>query len=68
MGSDDVWTGTVVKKARQLMDGSNLYRRVTVETDVGRTEKIRVDRELWKELEVGDRLVKEAGQEPRRAP
>lgn len=67
MGHEDAWTGTVVEKSRQLLDGSNLYRRVTVRTEAGTTEKIRVDRALWKELEVGDRLVKDAGQEPRLA-
>lgn len=67
MNQDDAWTGTVVKKSRELLDGSNLYRQVTIHTDGDRTEKVRVDRALWKSLEVGDRLVKDAGQEPRRA-
>src|SRR4051812_47344321 len=67
MGRVDVWTGTVVKKSRKLLDGSNLYRQVTVQTDTGTTEKIRVDRALWKELKVGDRLVRDAGREPRPA-
>jgi hypothetical protein len=62
----DAWSGTVVKKSRGLLDGSNLYRRVTVRTDDDRTEKIRVDRALWKDLRVGDRLVKDAGGEPHR--
>lgn len=60
------WSGTVVKKSRALLDGSNLYRRVTIETDGGGTEKVRVDRALWRELEVGDRLVREPGARPRR--
>ena len=67
MGREDAWIGTVVKKSRELLDGSNLYRQVTVQTDDDRTEKVRVDRALWKELNVGDRLVKDVGQEPRRA-
>lgn len=67
MGHEDAWTGTVVKKSRKLLDGSNLYRQVTVQTETGTTEKIRVDRALWKELKVGDRLVKDAGREPRPA-
>lgn len=67
MAHEDAWTGTVVKKSRELLDGSNLYRQVTVQTDAGHTEKIRVGRALWKELKAGDRLVKDAGQEPRRA-
>lgn len=67
MGHEDAWTGTVVKKSRKLLDGSNLYRQVTVRTDAGTTEKFRVDRALRKELTVGDRLVKDVGQEPRPA-
>lgn len=67
MSNEEAWTGTVVKKSRELLDGSNLYRQVTVQIDAGTTEKIRVDRALWKELEVGDRLVKDAGQDARRA-
>lgn len=65
MHDDDVWSGTVTEKSRKLLDGSNFYRQVTVETDDGRVERLRLDRALWKELKVGDRLVKDAGQEPR---
>jgi hypothetical protein len=67
MSAKDAWSGTVVKKSRALLDGSNLYRRVTVRTDDGRMEKVRVDRGLWKQLDVGDRLLKDAGQQPRLA-
>lgn len=67
MGRDDAWSATVLKKSRRLLDGSNLYRQVTIRTDDGRTDTIRVDRSLWKEIGVGDRLVKEAGEDPRRA-
>ena len=67
MSVEDAWSGSVVKKSRGLLDGSDLYRRVTVRIDDGRVEKIRVDRALWKQLDVGDRLLKEAGQEPRLA-
>ncbi|MFI5623567.1 hypothetical protein ACIA03_08890 [Nocardioides sp. NPDC051685] len=67
MSNDESWDGTVVKKSRAMLDGSNLYRRVTIRTESGETQKVRVHRALWKELEVGDRIAKEAGQEPRRA-
>ncbi len=67
MARKGAWSGTVIKKSRELLDGSNLYRRVSVETDGGETEKIRVDRSLWKELHLGERLVKDAGQNVRRA-
>jgi len=67
MQNQDTWTGTVTEKSRRLLDGSNLYRQVTVQTDDGRAETIRIERALWKELKVGDRLVKDSEQEPRRA-
>jgi hypothetical protein len=67
MDRTDSWSGTVVKKRRGLLDGSNLYRRLTIRTDDGRTERIRVDRALWKQLGVGDRVVKDADHELRRA-
>lgn len=66
MENEDSWTGTVVKKSRALLDGSNLYRQVTVQTDGGATHKVRVDRSLWKELQLGDRLAGDA-EEVRRA-
>ncbi|GAA2064074.1 hypothetical protein GCM10009839_89390 [Catenulispora yoronensis] len=63
----DAWTGTVVKKSRALLDGSNLYRRLKVRTEDGTVVTAKVDRELWKQLDVGDRLVKKDGEDPRRA-
>ncbi|MEJ6549621.1 hypothetical protein PQI66_08705 [Corynebacterium sp. USCH3] len=66
MAKNDSWTGTVTGKSRALLDGANMYRRVTVRTDTGATRKTRVDRPLWKELQAGDRLVKERGHKPRR--
>ena len=66
MSDESAWTAVVVKKSRALLDGSNLYRRVTIRHDDGSEEKIRVGRALWKQLAPGDRLVKEAGQDPRR--
>ncbi len=67
MSDQTEWTGVVTKKSRALLDGSNLYRRVTIKQDGGNEAKIRVDRSLWKRIEVGDRLVKKAGQDPRPA-
>lgn len=65
MSNQTAWNAVVVKKSRALLDGSNLYRRVTIRHDNGAEEKIRVSRALWKQIHVGDRLVKEAGQDPR---
>ncbi|SDK55160.1 hypothetical protein SAMN05428985_104467 [Nocardioides sp. YR527] len=67
MSNDESWDGTVVKKSRAMLDGSSLYRRLTIRTESGQTQKVRVDRALWKELEVGDRILKEAGADPHRA-
>lgn len=64
--NDDAWTGTVVKKSRGLMDGSNLYRRLHVRLEGGDVTKVKVDKDLWEELEVGDPLVKRAGSDPQR--
>ena len=61
------WSGTVTKKSRGLLDGSNLYRRLKIRLDDGTQIDVSVDRDLWKQLEVGDRLVKQEGEKPQRA-
>ena len=62
----NAWSGTVAKKSRALLDGSNLYRRLTVRLDDGSVIEVKVDRDLWKQLEVGDRLTKQEGEKPQR--
>jgi len=64
----DAWSGTIVKKSRALLDGSNLYRRLKVRLDDGTQMTVKVDRALWKQLEVGDRLVQTEGSAPAREP
>lgn len=64
--NEETWSGTVVKKSRALFDGSNLYRRLEVRLDDGTAKEVKVDRDLWKQLAVGDRLGKPAGEKPRR--
>ena len=63
---ENTWSGTVVKKSRALLDGSNLYRRLKLRLDDGTLIKVKVDRGLWKQLKAGDRLVKREGEDPRR--
>ncbi|PXX61099.1 hypothetical protein DFR70_109291 [Nocardia tenerifensis] len=58
------WHGTVVKKSRGLLDGSNLYRRLFVRLDDGSTVKIRVNKALWNSLQEGDSLTKRDGADP----
>ena len=60
----DSWDGTVVKKSRGLMDGSNMYRRLKVQLSDGQTRKVRVSRALWDSVVVGDALSKADGQDP----
>ncbi|GHJ47239.1 hypothetical protein Cs7R123_45810 [Catellatospora sp. TT07R-123] len=67
MTDQDVWEGIVEDKSHAAFDGANLYRRVTVRVADGSTLKVRVPRALWQDLAVGDRLVKAAGTDPRRA-
>lgn len=66
MTDHDAWSGTVVRRSRGLLDGSNLYRRVTVRLEDGSTRRVRVGRELWEAVAVGDRLEQPAGGHPRR--
>lgn len=63
---EDSWSGTVVKKSRGLLDGSNLYRRLKVRLDDGTQRDVKVGRDVWEQLQVGDRLVKPEGEDPRR--
>ncbi|MFE6971650.1 hypothetical protein [Isoptericola sp. NPDC057653] len=65
--TDDGWSGTVRKKSRGLLDGSNLYRRLELELDDGTSTTVRVGKDLWRQVEVGDRLVKDADGDPRPA-
>jgi hypothetical protein len=61
---NDAWEGVVVKKRRGLLDGSNLYRRLTIRLPDGTTTKVRVDRDLWNRITEGDVVSKAAGEEP----
>ncbi|MGI5241108.1 DUF7489 domain-containing protein [Dactylosporangium sp. CA-139066] len=65
--NENAWSGTVAKKSRALLDGSNLYRRLEVRLDDGTHLDVKVDRDLWNQLEVGDRLEQQDGEKPRRA-
>ncbi|WP_432994725.1 DUF7489 domain-containing protein [Dactylosporangium sp. CA-233914] len=64
--NESTWSGTVAKKSRALLDGSNLYRRLEIRLDDGTHVDVKVDRDLWNQLEVGDRLVKPEGEKPHR--
>ncbi|HET6742569.1 MAG TPA: hypothetical protein VFH76_26700 [Kribbella sp.] len=66
MADGDAWTGVVVKKSRAMYDGANLYRKLEVQVDGGDVRDVKVKRDLWKQLEVGDRVTKAAGADPER--
>ncbi|GAA3119793.1 hypothetical protein JOF29_006432 [Kribbella aluminosa] len=66
MADGDAWSGVVVKKSRAMYDGANLYRKLEVELDGGEVRDVKVNRDLWKSLEVGDRVTKAAGADPER--
>ncbi|BCY09681.1 hypothetical protein [Actinoplanes sp. L3-i22] len=67
MTNDSAWTGTVIKKSRAALDGANLYRRLKVQLDDGTQLDVKVDRDVWKDLNVGDHLVKPEGESPRKS-
>ncbi|MET7609995.1 DUF7489 domain-containing protein [Streptomyces seoulensis] len=66
-GQDDAWEGTVTDKSRGMLDGSNMYHFVELRLSDGESTKVRIGRQLWKSLAVGDRVVKRAGDEPVKA-
>lgn len=65
-GRDDVWEGVVTGKSRGMLDGSAMYHFVEVRLADGGSARFRVGRRLWKEIAVGDRIVKRAGADPAR--
>jgi hypothetical protein len=58
----DAWEGTVVKKSRGLLDGSNMYRRLHIRLADGTVITVRVGRDLWNQVAEGDTVTKVAGQ------
>ncbi|MGW7486379.1 DUF7489 domain-containing protein [Streptomyces sp. NPDC054786] len=63
-GRDDSWEGVVIDKSRGMLDGSNMYHFVEVRLADGESVKVRIGRQLWKSLAVGDRIVKQPGADP----
>ncbi|GAA0466006.1 hypothetical protein GCM10010361_32640 [Streptomyces olivaceiscleroticus] len=47
-----------------MLDGSNMYHFVEVSLADGESVKVRISRQLWKSIAVGDRLVKQPGTDP----
>ncbi|MGW2209346.1 DUF7489 domain-containing protein [Streptomyces sp. NPDC001781] len=66
-GQDDAREGTVSDKSRGMLDGSDMYHFVELRLENGESTKVRVGRQLWKSLALGDRLVKRPGQDPAKA-
>jgi hypothetical protein len=58
---DESWEGVITGKKRSSPDGQNMIHRVTLALSDGSSKEIHVRRRFWKELAVGDRLVKQAG-------
>ncbi|MEU6818871.1 hypothetical protein [Streptomyces sp. NPDC046860] len=66
-GQDDAWEGVVTDKSRGMTDGANMYHHVELRLTDGGSVKVRIGRRLWKDVAVGDRLVKRPGAEPVKA-
>ncbi|WP_199896871.1 DUF7489 domain-containing protein [Streptomyces niger] len=64
VGQDDSWEGVVTKRSRGMLDGSNMYHFVEVSLADGESVKVRISRQLWKSIAVGDRIVKQPGTDP----
>ncbi|SNQ47448.1 conserved hypothetical protein [Frankia canadensis] len=61
---NDAWEGTVVRKSRGLLDGSNMYRRLKIRLRDGTIITVRVSRPVWNSVAVGDTVLKQSGQDP----
>ena len=61
-GRDEAWEGLVTDKKRTSSDGQNMYHRVMITLADGGVKEIRVRGGVWKALNIGDQLVKRAGQ------
>jgi len=59
---NEAWEGVVVAKKRVIADGSGAYFYLTVRLPDDTTKRVRVHRSLWKSAEVGDAVVKAAGE------
>ncbi len=59
---DDEWEGVVTGKKRSSPDGQNIYHKIAVALSDGSSKEIRVRGSLWKTVDVGDHLVKRAGE------
>jgi len=57
----DSWEGIVFDKPSVPPNDHSTYRYVTIAFDDGRREFVRVQREVWETLEVGDKVAKHAG-------
>ncbi|MFH8573205.1 hypothetical protein [Streptomyces sp. NPDC017993] len=64
VGRDDSWEGVVIDKSRGMLDGSNMYHFVEVRLADSEPVKVRIGRQLWKSIAVGDRIVKRPGADP----
>jgi hypothetical protein len=58
---DEAWTGVVTDRKRGIPDGQTVVFRITVSLDDGSTRNVRVRRSLYRSLDVGDHVVKHAG-------
>ncbi|THA57853.1 hypothetical protein [Streptomyces sp. A1136] len=63
-GRDDAWEGVVTDMSRGMLDGSNMYHFVEICLADGASVKVRIGRQLWKSVAVGDRIVKRPGADP----
>lgn len=66
-GRDDSWEGVVIHKSRGMLDGSNMYHFVEIRLADGESAKVRIGRQLWKSIAVGDRIVKRPDADPAKA-
>jgi hypothetical protein len=62
--ADESWEAKVLAKSRGMPDGSFLYRYIDIELTDGASKRIRVDKDLYDSVNIGDRISKQAGAGP----
>ena len=58
---DEAWAGVVTDRKRSAPDGSTVVHTITVTLGDGSSRKVRIRGSLYRSLDVGDRVIKHAG-------
>ena len=58
---NEAWAGVVTHRKRSAPDGQTVVHKITVTLNDGSTRKVRIRGSLYRSLDVGDHVIKHAG-------